>query len=143
MQVNGDWRVLVVAIMLNQTSGKQLELVHERFFAKYPGPREAAVSDEEMMSTILRPLGFYNRRAKSIKKMSAQFYVGGWQEPDELHGVGKYGADSYNIFVRGIIPPDVQDKELRRYVEWVRKHLDEQVHSSSVEGVSSRERHVR
>ena len=34
-----------------------------------------------------------------------------------LYGIGKYGSDSYKIFYKSIIPDDVQDKELKRYIK--------------------------
>lgn len=38
----------------------------------------------------------------------------------DMHGIGKYGADSYNMFVRGYLVEDVKDKELKNYVSWVK-----------------------
>lgn len=42
------------------------------------------------------------------------------KDPLELYGIGKYGADSFNMFVKGYLVQDAKDKELRKYVEWVR-----------------------
>ena len=39
----------------------------------------------------------------------------------QLHGIGKYGSDSYEIFYKNNIPKNVQDKELKRYI---REELD-------------------
>ena len=43
----------------------------------------------------------------------------GWDGDDatELFGIGKYGSDSYEIFWKGNIPENVQDKELKRYIK--------------------------
>ena len=38
-------------------------------------------------------------------------------EASDLHGIGKYGSDSYKIFYKNEIPADVQDKELKKYIE--------------------------
>ena len=35
----------------------------------------------------------------------------------QQHGIGKYGSDSYQIFFCDNFPPDVQDKELRKYID--------------------------
>ena len=35
----------------------------------------------------------------------------------EKHGIGKYGSDSYQIFFYNQIPPNVQDKELKKYID--------------------------
>ncbi len=50
--------------------------------------------------------------------MSQSFIEGGWKEPEDLPGIGKYGADSYNAFCRGYLSHDVQDKELKKYLSW-------------------------
>lgn len=43
-----------------------------------------------------------------------------WTNPVELHGVGQYAADAYNIFCRGdwrSVSP--KDKDLLRYHQWL------------------------
>lgn len=46
-----------------------------------------------------------------------------WDGKDagDLPGVGRYGKDSYDIFVRGIPKghEDVLDKELKNYLKWL------------------------
>lgn len=115
------WKVLVVCMMLNQTSGKQVERVHEEFFKRWSSPMLAALGSDVEMAEVLRPLGFYNRRAKAIQRMSFEYLNKKWNEPSDLYGVGKYGSDSYNIFIRKVIPEGVTDKELRKYIEWLKE----------------------
>ena len=66
---------------------------------------------------MLKPLGMWNVRVKRIRKMSEQFLTWDYQEASDLHGIGKYGSDSYKIFYKNEIPDDVQDKELKKYIE--------------------------
>ena len=43
-----------------------------------------------------------------------------WTDPKELHGVGQYAADAYNIFCRGdwrSVSP--ADKDLLKYHQWL------------------------
>ena len=43
-----------------------------------------------------------------------------WTDPKELHGVGQYAADAYNIFCRGnwrSVSPT--DKDLLKYHRWL------------------------
>lgn len=43
-----------------------------------------------------------------------------WTDPKELHGVGQYAADAYNIFCRGdwrSVSPT--DKDLLKYHKWL------------------------
>lgn len=73
------------------------------------------------MAEMLQSLGLQNRRSEMIIRMSRAFT--GWlpsQDVRGLPGIGKYAADSYNMFVRGDLVEDVADKELRKYVAWAR-----------------------
>jgi hypothetical protein len=58
-----------------------------------------------------------NIRAKRIYKMSVQIENWDEKEASDLHGIGKYGSDSYKIFYKNEIPANVQDKELKKYIE--------------------------
>ena len=64
-----DWKILIVCLMLNQTSRKQVEPMIERFFEKWPTALDAALADEDEMREVIRCLGMYNRRVKTIKNM--------------------------------------------------------------------------
>ena len=56
-------------------------------------------------------------RSKRIRKMTEQFLTWNGKEASDLHGIGKYGSDSYQIFFLKTIPDDVQDKELKKYID--------------------------
>jgi len=95
-----DWKILIVCLLLNQTSRKQVEPMIESFFEKWPDPESASNADEDEMRDLVRPLGMFNRRVKSIKKMSQQF-MSGFDNAIELYGCGKYADDTYRIFMKG------------------------------------------
>ena len=65
---------------------------------------------------MLKPLGMWEVRAKRLRKMSEEFLTWDQEEASDLHGIGKYGSDSYKIFYKNEIPSDVQDKELKKYI---------------------------
>ena len=65
---------------------------------------------------MLKPLGMWKVRAKRLRNMSVDFLTWNGKEASDLHGIGKYGSDSYKIFYKNEIPADVQDKELRKYI---------------------------
>ena len=72
----------------------------EHFFEKWPTPTAAASADEEEMRKVIRSLGMYNRRVKTIKNMSRQ-YLDGFDQAKDLYGCGKYADDAYRIFMKG------------------------------------------
>lgn len=126
---NNPWRMLVCCICLNQTSIKQVRSVIDIFFASFPDAFSCARASPEQIASIIRPLGIYNRRAKTLRAMSEAWSSGVWAgDPKNLPGIGRYALDSWKIFVDGEIPEGpveeaVLDKELRNFVKWVRGRL--------------------
>nr|XP_058144610.1 methyl-CpG-binding domain protein 4 isoform X7 [Dasypus novemcinctus] len=68
------------------------------FLEKYPSAEVARTADWREVSELLKPLGLYDLRAKTIIKFSDEYLTKQWKYPIELHGIGKYGNDSYRIF---------------------------------------------
>ena len=68
------------------------------FLEKYPSAEVARAADWRDVSELLKPLGLYDLRAKTIIKFSDEYLTKQWRYPIELHGIGKYGNDSYRIF---------------------------------------------
>nr|XP_009918075.1 PREDICTED: methyl-CpG-binding domain protein 4 isoform X3 [Haliaeetus albicilla] len=92
------WKLLIGTIFLNKTSGKMAIPVLWEFLKKYPSPEITRTADWKEMSELLKPLGLYELRAKTIIKFSDEYLSKRWKYPIELHGIGKYGNDSYRIF---------------------------------------------
>uniref|UniRef100_A0A8D0JLT6 Methyl-CpG-binding domain protein 4 n=1 Tax=Sus scrofa TaxID=9823 RepID=A0A8D0JLT6_PIG len=92
------WKLLIATIFLNRTSGKMAIPVLWEFLEKYPSAEVARTADWRDVSELLKPLGLYDHRAKTIIKFSDEYLTKQWRYPIELHGIGKYGNDSYRIF---------------------------------------------
>lgn len=122
------WELLVVCILLNQTSNKQVKPILDEFFSRWPTPKKAAHAEPTEMSALIKPLGLYNRRVQTIIKMSHEYiriaeeYGTSEMDVEKLHGIGKYAIDSWKMFVhpREIVE-DVTDKKLRLYVDWAKE----------------------
>ncbi len=115
------WKMLVCCLMLNLTSHKQVNPVIDGFFERWPDAQRAANADEKIMKEYLRSLGMYNKRSKTIIKMSKQFLEGFCQAKD-LYGCGKYASDSDMIFYQGRwreVEPT--DGALKRYIDFLQK----------------------
>ena len=114
------WKMLVVCILHNQTSRKQVDKVFQELFEKYPNPSLMSKASQNDLSKMLRPLGLYNRRAKSLIRFSSEFISKQWSRPKELYACGKYANDCYEVFCLGNwkdIKPE--DHALNDYVEWL------------------------
>lgn len=114
------WKVLCCAICLNLCTGRAFEAVHLDLFALWPTPLELATADASEVELLVSHLGLQRRRSRSLMRMSAA-YACLWdgRDPAALPGIGKYGADSYDIFIRGRLDVCPTDKELRKYLEWI------------------------
>ncbi|XP_075370095.1 methyl-CpG-binding domain protein 4 isoform X3 [Mycteria americana] len=114
------WKLLIATIFLNKTSGKMAIPVLWEFFKKYPSPEITRTADWKEMSELLKPLGLYELRAKTIIKFSDEYLSKQWKYPIELHGIGKYGNDSYRIFcVNEWKEVQPQDHKLNVYHAWL------------------------
>lgn len=115
-----SWKLLVATIFLNKTSGKMAIPLLWQFFEHYPTADVAQKADWKPMSEILKPLGLYKLRAKIIIRFSDEYLTKQWRYPIELHGIGKYGNDSYRIFCveewKDVTP---KDHMLNKYHAWL------------------------
>ena len=116
-QVKSKWQHMVGVICLNQTYRKQVKEVLPKLFKRYPNAEAFLRGRLKTQENMLKPLGMWSVRAKRLRKMSRDYLTWDGVEASDLHGIGKYGSDSYKIFYKSIIPDDVQDKELKRYIK--------------------------
>ncbi|KAK2490165.1 hypothetical protein MC885_001826 [Smutsia gigantea] len=100
--------------------GKMAIPVLWEFLEKYPSAEVARAADWREVSELLKPLGLYDLRAKTIIKFSDEYLTKQWRYPIELHGIGKYGNDSYRIFCinewKQVHP---EDHKLNKYHDWL------------------------
>ena len=115
-QVENVWQHMVGVICLNQTGRKKVKKVLPSFFEKFPTPELLLQSNKEVIATHLQELGMKHVRSNRIWKMTEDYLYWDGMDATELFGIGKYGSDSYRIFYKNEIPDNVQDKELKRYI---------------------------
>ena len=116
-QVGNDWQHMVGVICLNQTGRKKVKKILPIFFKKFPNAFKLLQSDKETIAEMLEELGMKHVRANRIWRMSEDYLKWDGNDATKLFGIGKYGSDSYEIFYKNIIPENVQDKELKRYIK--------------------------
>ena len=116
-QVKNVWQHMVGVICLNQTGRKKVKKVLPSFFDKFPTPEALLQSNKEVIATLLQELGMKYVRSHRIWRMTEEYIFWDGKDATELFGIGKYGSDSYEIFYKNKIPDNVQDKELKRYIQ--------------------------
>ncbi len=115
------WKMLVGCILLNQTTRTQVDRVREELFSLWPTSAEMSQADPSQVSSVIRPLGFFNRRAQTLIKFSREWNETEWEEPIQLHGIGRYAQDSWEIFQKNNFDIQPTDKELIKYLSRLNK----------------------
>ena len=82
-----------------------------------------ALADPQELADLLRPLGFYNRRARSLIRFSTEWLAKDWKHPRELYGIGQYASDSWDIFYNDRLDINPDDGVLVKYVIWKNSNL--------------------
>ena len=119
-QVRSVWQHMIGVMCLNLTYRKQVKKLLPKLFKRYPNATAFIRGRYNTQERMLRPLGMSTVRAKRMRQMSLDFLSWNRKDATDLHGIGKYGSDSYRIFYKNEIPKDVEDKELKRYINWQR-----------------------
>ena len=115
-----EWKVLVCCQLLNMTTHVQVRKVLHDLFEKYPTAKSMAQADEHELKEIVKSLGFYNKRAKTLIRFSDEYLNKSWDTAKELYGIGKYGDDAWHIFCVGDwkkVKPN--DQALNKYHDWL------------------------
>lgn len=126
-----EWLILVAALFLNLTTRKQVDKVFPHFVKKWPTPHALLSCDTKDLVSLISPLGFGNRRADRIIRMTQDYVSKPWVHAQELHGIGEYGSRSWEIFCLGYLGDDPPtDGALVKYWKWAKDKEDENVSQS-------------
>ena len=107
--------MLCCCIMLNLCRRTTIDTVRDELFKRYPNPQAMIDADEKEIADLLEPLGFYNKRAKTLQRMS-EGYLKGFTDVIELYGVGQYAKDSWELFQNNNRNINPTDKVLTEYL---------------------------
>ncbi|XP_055954166.1 methyl-CpG-binding domain protein 4-like isoform X3 [Argiope bruennichi] len=112
-------------ISYNKQSSKSVKRILSDFFTKFPTPEAAMTAQPCDISKVLEPLGLQDKKAKIIIRFSNEYINKSWKYPIELHGIGKYGNDSYRIFcINEWKQVDPKDHMLEKYHEWLKTTIN-------------------
>ena len=109
------WKMLTCCMLLNLTNRKQVDTIRDELFNRYPTAQDMMNANEVDLANLLKPLGLYNKRAVSLRKMS-EGYIRGFESVDELYGIGQYAKDSWEIFQNNNLNIHPTDKVLQEYL---------------------------
>lgn len=79
------FRVLIATVLSHRTKDPVTSQASARLFARYPGAKQLAKADTRTVSRLIRPVGFFKTKAKTIKRIAKiilEKYHG--EVPDEI-----------------------------------------------------------
>jgi methyl-CpG-binding domain protein 4 len=116
----GDpWRIGVISILLNVSSGARSRPIIEKFFEKYPTPRSVSESPESELEALFSSTGLGKKKTERVLIFSRRV-MHPWDTVEDLPYLGPYGRDNFSIFVDGVLVDEPSDKELKKFVEWAK-----------------------
>ena len=107
---------MVCCILLNQTNNRQVRPILSSVFDLIPDPLSAIGCDDKILAAVIKTTGFQNIKATRIKSMSMKWQEG-FSDVIELPGIGRYGRDSWEIFINKNLKIRPTDKKLMMYLE--------------------------
>lgn len=130
--IDDPWKMMIVCILLNQTSRKQVEPLLDELFEKYPDAHAMAGAEAFALADTVRTCGLQQRRARNMIMFSVAWWKmeenadyeswpPPWHEIASMPGIGPYALDSYKYFVEAKI-----DLEMLSWDRKVREWLEEQ-----------------
>lgn len=123
---HSPWQLLIATIFLTKTQAKKAIPQILKFLERWPTPQALLAAKHEEIVEYLRPLGIQHVRSTLIRKFTVEFLEKQWTYPEELHGIGKYGNDSYRIFCINEwrhVQPD--DNKLNLYRNWLTENAQQ------------------
>ncbi|EEB12336.1 conserved hypothetical protein [Pediculus humanus corporis] len=117
------WKLLICTIFLQKSNGKSAIPIFWEFIKRWNTPEALIDEKEEEIEKLIKPLGLQKKRAFMLKKFSKEYLYKAWKYPIELHGIGKYGNDSYRIFcVNEWKHVQPNDTKLTLYHNWLQEN---------------------
>jgi endonuclease-3 len=71
LHYNSPYQLLVATILSAQCTDARVNVVTPVFFANFPDPSSLAVSDIQVLETIVRSTGFFRNKARNLKQMAS------------------------------------------------------------------------
>ena len=120
-----EWKILVACLLHNLTTRKQVDKVYRELFQKYPTPESMRDAKVGELQNIIKPLGMWRRRTRTLKRFSKEYLEKDWNNAIELYGCGKYANDCHKIFCLGewkdVLP---NDHALNQYHDWLKEMIN-------------------
>jgi endonuclease-3 len=137
LEYHSPFQLLIAVVLSAQTTDAQVNRVSPRLFAAYPTPGELAAAEPAEVEEIIRPVGFYRNKTKSIIAAAGAIHRDfADQVPTEMDdlltipGVGRKSANVLRSALYGL-PAIIVDTHFTRVTR--RIGLTEEREASAIE----------
>lgn len=132
---HSPYRVLIGTVLSHRTKDEVTHAASERLFARFPTPQALAAADPREVAPLIKPVGFYNRKAKAVVRIAEELLSRfGGKVPEDIElmctlpSVGRKTANvvMVNGFGKPAVAVDTHVHRISNRMGWVRtKHPDE------------------
>lgn len=118
------YQKLVCEILLQRTRAETVASYYYKFFRRFPSWKALAKSNERDIARVLKPLGLYNQRASTLRRLAitirerSGMLPRSFEEVEQLPGVGQYIANAVMLLCWGERYP-LLDVNMARVLERV------------------------
>ena len=123
------WMLLIACALMSRVASGALK--HEciaNFFEQFPTPSAALEARAEDVFEIIKRLGLFPGRMRTIVEVSTRFLMDtgefevGLEPERKIYGIGEFGVDSFEIFARGDVRRKPKDCNLQAFCAWQKRH---------------------
>ncbi|MFY0690767.1 MAG: hypothetical protein JXR14_02460 [Paracoccaceae bacterium] len=113
---------ICVEVLLQRTRAEAVSQMYDAFFDRYPNWEKLAGAPIEELEQVLKPIGLWRRRARSINALATyaekhgEIFSGGDAELSKVPAVGQYVANAIQLFQKGK-PRPLVDVNMARFLE--------------------------
>ena len=136
LSFSNPFELLVATVLSAQTTDRTVNRVTPVLFASFPTPEALSMADPERLQSLLRPTGFFKRKAEHVRLLAiALIERFGGHVPDSidalvtLPGVGRKTASVVmaHAFHRPAIAVDTHVERVSRRIGWTKSTDPEKV----------------
>lgn len=113
---------ICVEVLLQRTRAETVAKVYGSFFDKYPDWSRLAAAPIQELEEVIKPIGLWRRRARSVKALATYAEAHGGLFPENerelscIPAVGQYVANAILLFQHGT-PKPLVDVNMARFLE--------------------------
>ena len=122
------WQLLIACVLMSRVSSWDTKhRCISAFFERFPTPSDALHATSEQMLEVMKPLGLFENRLRSVTAVTERFLAApvfevGLEPNVKIYGIGAFGFESFKLFCRADLSFTPQDATLKIFSAWQKRH---------------------